>query len=147
MTDTTVIVGTLRAWNSDTRRLEIEKPDGESESYLLSKYSKLDPAKMPSPGDHVAIKLDSREFVSDVKTVEPKTKPAAGPSTPTSPTRSSDNGNGHGRRPDKDRLIIRQNALSHATALAIAANGGSCTPENVKRIAAELETWVLRPVE
>ena len=88
MTDTTVIVGTLRAWNSETRRLEIEKPDGESESYLLSKYSKLDPAKMPTPGDHVAVKLDSREFVSDVKTVEPKAKPAASPSTPTTPTRS-----------------------------------------------------------
>ena len=49
---------------------------------MLSKYSKMDPANMQSPGDHVALKLDSRNFVSDVKTIAPKNNPPAPAASP-----------------------------------------------------------------
>ena len=154
MTEQTNVVGVLRAYNSETRRLELEAHDGEIVGYLMSKFTKIEPQHIAElVGFRVSLKIDTkRDFVNDVlKVGQSPTEPPAATRQPATTTRSTGTtttrSNGKVKAPDTDRKIVRQNSLSHATTIMIAATGGACTPDAVTIIAEKLEAWILRPVE
>lgn len=122
---TTTVDGVVERVNERGLRLA-----GETEWRNLSRYAEPAPS-IPDVGQPVRLTLDKSGYV---RAIEP-----VGSTQADAPTRAEP-----GSAPaDKDRRIVRMNALGHAVAL-VTAGGVSATTEAVLGVAAQLEAWVCR---
>jgi hypothetical protein len=123
---TTIIEGTIERTNERGFRLA-----GREGWLNLSRYATPAP-EVPAVGTQVKVGLDKSGYV---RSVEPVT--AGAPAT--NPT--SVNAEIAAAAPDRQRLIIRQNVLGHATRFVVAAGG---TVDDLLAVAERLEVWVNR---
>ena len=154
--DTYQVVGTFRGWNSETRRIQIQ-PDGENGAtpYILSKFYT---GQIPEIGARVQVKAkdgDSATFANDLTalSVQAQAPATQQPATSTKPNGHHQNGNApQGVKPDRDRQIIRMNALNRATELVITKYGREMIELDEKavpailRLSEVIEAHILRPV-
>lgn len=104
--------------------------------------------QIPSVGAVVSVTLDRSGFIREIAPLSheaPATISGGAPASTETPT-TAPQPTTTGEAPDRERIITRQWAVKAAIDFYGLAEGDkSATLDDVLRIAAQLETWALRP--